>query len=129
LSNGEISTELEDFIHAQINSIEQLEVLQLLYENRSRSWQTIEVAGRLYIQHESAISRLEDLESRGFCVRLTQPDLRYQYNPATADRDRLVRELIEAYRVRRVSIITLVFSKPADPIDSFSDAFRFRRNR
>jgi len=125
MSNGEISTELAAFIHAHIHSIEQLEVLQALVDDPAQRWTAEEMADNLYIQLDSATARLHDLEAAGFCV--VDNAHRYRYDPSLGDRDRLVRELLEAYRIRRVSIITLIFSKPVDQIDSFSEAFRFKR--
>ena len=36
-------------------------------------------------------------------------------------------ELARLYNERRVTVITLIFTKPTDPLRSFADAFKFRR--
>jgi hypothetical protein len=39
----------------------------------------------------------------------------------------LVRRLDEVYKVRRVAVITLIYSKPDDPAQAFANAFRIRK--
>jgi hypothetical protein len=127
LANGEISGELETFIHRNVNSIEQLEILLLLFGDGAHSWTPGEIAQRLYIQPDSAKARLTDLESKRLCHCTDQAEEKYRFAPDDPDNQRMVQELMEAYRVRRVAVISLVFSKTPDPINSFSDAFRIRK--
>jgi hypothetical protein len=42
--------------------------------------------------------------------------------------DRAIAGLAQAYTDRRVSVITLIFSKPVDKLRSFTDAFKLRRD-
>jgi len=114
LSSGEISTELEKFTHANITSIEQLEILLLLFEENDRAWSPTDVAARLYIQPDSARDRLTDLANKGLATCRLDPEPRYQYTNSDGRRHLLVRELLEAYRIRRVAIISLVFSIDED---------------
>jgi hypothetical protein len=39
-----------------------------------------------------------------------------------------VAALAAAYRESRVAVIQLVFARPSDPLRSFADAFRMRRD-
>lgn len=53
--------------------------------------------------------------------------LRYRYGPASPEAARAVQLLDRLYIERRVTIITLIFSKPIDTIKDFADAFRIRK--
>ena len=37
--------------------------------------------------------------------------------------------LAKAYSERHVAVFTLIFSRPVDPIQSFADAFKLRKDR
>jgi hypothetical protein len=61
------------------------------------------------------------------CADTTPP--RYRYAPATAEQERVVEDLARCYNERRVSVITLIYSKPRDHIRSFANAFRIREDK
>lgn len=123
---GEISKEIAQFIHERINSVEQLEVLLFLRGKPEKGWSAAEVSQELYIQPESAANRLADLHAGGLLEVDPTTNHLYRYKPVTATLDNVVGGLADAYRVRRVSVINLIFSKPLDHIRVFSDAFRIR---
>lgn len=128
MSNGTISDELKGFIHRNINSVEQLEVLLLLFQEPARVWTPQEIAQRLYSQPESVAMRLADLCDKNLCLLGDRNSQQYQYRSGDALQDRLVADLRRAYEVRRVTVINLIFFQPGDPISIFSDAFRLRRD-
>jgi hypothetical protein len=43
--------------------------------------------------------------------------------------DAAVAQLAKDYAERRVSVITLIFSKPVDKLRTFADAFRLRKDK
>jgi hypothetical protein len=129
VSNGAISEELKSFIHANIDSVEMVEILNQLCQESSRAWSPAEIADRLYIQKASARERLMALAHKRLCTQIDAKEECYQYDKIDVERDRRVKELLEAYRVRRVAVITLIFSKPADEVKLFSDAFRLRKDQ
>lgn len=117
-----INDELRNFIHAQIHSVEQLEVLLLLRRERSRLFTGDEVARELRVHPASASRWLEDLTTRRMVVREGE---RFQFGPQGAlERD--VNALAAAYADARVAVIQLIFSKPADALRSFADAFKLK---
>lgn len=111
-------------IAEHIDSVEQLEVLLLLWRESSRAWVPEAVARELRIEPASADKRLGDLERGGFLQCRDRACREYQYAPAPPERDALVRGLAEGYAERRVTVINLIFSKPVDRIRTFADAFR-----
>ncbi len=115
-------------IAEHIDSVEQLEVLLLLWRHPSRGWAPEAVARELRIEPASADKRLEDLERGGFLQCRDRACREYQYAPEPPERDGLVRGLAEGYAERRVTVINLIFSKPVDRIRTFADAFRLRKD-
>jgi hypothetical protein len=123
----EISAEILQFINQHIESLAQLEALLLLKKNPAQQWDADGIAKALYITPEMAGQLLSDLNRRGFVKALPQPGLRYSYQPADANADRLLGELDSIYQVRRVAVISLIYSRPSNKVQTFADAFRLRK--
>ncbi len=127
MSNGEITTDIERFIHDNINSVEQLEVLLLIAAPPQKEWSAGEVSEKIYRQPDSVASRLEDFRDRGILSVRKESLLLYRYVPS-AQLDVVIRGLERAYEVRRDAVIRLIFTRPPDALRVFSDAFRIRRD-
>ncbi|MBA3533298.1 MAG: hypothetical protein H0T73_15365 [Ardenticatenales bacterium] len=119
---------IKSFIATHIQSVEQLEILLLLTENAERDWSAAEVSNSLVIHLESAFVRLKELSGKGLLVSTPEPDPRYRFQPSTPEVAKLLHDLADVYKRRRVSVITLIFSKPLDNIRSFADAFKLRKD-
>jgi predicted DNA-binding transcriptional regulator len=109
------------FIRENIISVEQIHVLLLLSKDASRRWRVQEISEALTSTPRSVLNRLRVLQRRGLVDR--DGDGRFGYAP-TPSTDALVAELERQYAVRPVSVISLIFSKRNDALESFSEAFR-----
>lgn len=130
LSNGEITTDIERFIHDNINSVEQLEILLLLATPPQQEWSALEASKHLYRQVNSVREKLDELRDRGLLsVRQDVPEaaLLYSYTP-NGRQDAIVQGLARAYQVRKDAVIRLIFNRPSDNLRAFSDAFRIRKD-
>jgi hypothetical protein len=127
LSSGEITADIERFIHDSIDSVEQLEVLLLLAGEPQKEWSASEVSQNLYRQQDSVAARLENLRERGILSVRKETQLLYRYSP-DARQHALIEGLDRAYQVRKDAVIRLIFQRPSDTLRVFSDAFRIRRN-
>jgi predicted ArsR family transcriptional regulator len=135
-----LSEEVKKFITEHISSVEQLEVLLLLHHHLQQAWSAQEVSQELRIDPASAAERLADLEARGLLARreaagggppaedLTADPL-YQYQPQKPHFDHTVSDLAKFYQEYRVTVISLIFSKPIDKIRTFADAFKLRKDK
>ena len=123
--SDEFPAELRQFIANQVESIAQLEALLILRQDAGQAWRAESLAQRLYITPEMTEAILADLVRRGFAVRLD--DGGYRYVGGNSEQDRLVDELGAHYRNRRVAVITEIYSKPVNKVQTFADAFRLRR--
>ncbi|WP_373044470.1 hypothetical protein [Vulgatibacter sp.] len=123
--NGGISEEVRTFVVEHIDSVEQLEVLLLIRASAKRTWTAEGVASELRIDPRSAGQRLEDLRKAGLVAPAEGGGV--CFSPRSQSLARVVEELAQSYHTHRVSVISLIFSKPSERIRSFSDAFRLRR--
>ena len=124
--NG-LPEDVHHFLNQNIESVEQLEVLLLLWRTPERGWTTDGVATAVYSHPSSVVRRLAMLLGQGL-LREREPGC-YQYAPHTADLHETVTRLDQVYRERRVAVITLIASKPIENVRAFSDAFRIRRKK
>jgi hypothetical protein len=115
------------FLHQHIDSVEQLEMLLLARMSPGRSWSATDMARELYSQPAAIAQRFATLLGHGL-LRETSPGF-VQYAPRSVELDAMVGRLTEAYRERRVAIISLIAAKPMDNVKAFSDAFRIRRRK
>jgi hypothetical protein len=127
VSNGEITVAIERFIQDHIHSVEPLEILLLLSSTPDKEWSAAAISQQLYRQVESVGTCLEDFCTRGFLSKKSDGETVYWLNPATRDLQ-TIKNLDQAYRIRKDAVIRLIFSKPQSSLRSFSDAFRIRRD-
>jgi hypothetical protein len=122
-----IPAEVERFILDNIHSVGQLEILLFLLETAPQQWTAEALARELRFATDSAAKRLEDLRSRGLVARTEEHEPAYRFAARDPRDDRVVRALAETYATWRVSVITLIYSKPSEPLRFFADAFKIRR--
>jgi hypothetical protein len=112
MTNVAIPENIRRFLDASITSVTQLEVLLLLHGNSTQEWSASDVSHALYIQPESAAILLDDLVTHAVVTLINGSDRQYRYDPATETLGQTVTQLAECYKARRVTVITLIFSKP-----------------
>ena len=114
-----------DFIVGSIDSVEQLEVLLLLRQNRSKKWTADQVNEIVRSSERSITNHLEKFGSLGLISNEAGTDL-FVYS-ADPEQDQLLEKVAAFYRDRRAAVIEYIYSKPIREIQSFSAAFKFRR--
>jgi hypothetical protein len=117
---------LKQFIEQHIESVPQLETLLLLRRDPQRGWTAAEIAKELYVPEEASATLLVDLARRGFATGAS-PESRSVYRCRGEEENRLIDQLAEVYRERRVAVISLIYSKPLNKVQTFADAFRFSK--
>jgi hypothetical protein len=128
LKGEPISSSLRAFIADHIRSVVELESLLLLHNDTKRDWSAAELARELRIDEQWAMRQFIYLAEHGL-IAVNEASVRYRYAPKSPSLDELVKQLSLDYEQRRVSVIELIYAKPADPLQSFADAFRFRKER
>jgi hypothetical protein len=123
---AELPEDVERFIAAHIDSLEQLEILLLLRAHPARQFEAREVTAELRLGPATAPDRLADLVARGF-LRVSGDPPRYQYAPDSGETARVIGQVAHCYAERRVTVITHIFSPRNDSVRSFANAFNLRR--
>lgn len=127
---SDISDEVRTLLTQQLDSVVQLELLLLMHSRPAQSWSAEDVARDLRIEPNSAAKQLAQLRDRGFLRQDEQDAGRFRYAPASPRVDAVVNELASTYQSRRVTVISLLYSRPTDTLRSFADAFRiFRKEK
>lgn len=124
----EISADVRVLIGRHFDSVVQLELLLLLQAGRERAWTADEVARELRIEPAWTAAQLDHLASHRLLRSTKAGNAAYTYEPATPELSATLDRLARAYTERRVSLIALIYSKPADSLRTFADAFRFRKD-
>jgi hypothetical protein len=128
MSESGIPEIVRRFIAQRIESAELLETLLLVHSDVGREWAPEEVASSIYTVPASATRRLEQLVEMGLVSSNGGANPRYRYAPSSDELRREVDALADAYRKQRVAVINLIYSTPPDPLRSFADAFKLRRD-
>ena len=115
------------FIARHLSSVEHLEILRLLASQPRKGWTVEAIYGVVLSSRTSVEAGLEKLASGGLVQKSGEDPATYGIaNPGAAD-SRLLDELISHYRESPVRVIAAIYQPPADPIQGFADAFRFKR--
>jgi hypothetical protein len=124
--------DLNTFVLDHVDSIEQLEVLLLLWQRRERGWTASEVSQELRSAPESVAQRLKGLQNKKLLVVLADQapsaEAVYFFQPESEKAQALVERLSEMYKTRRFSVINLILSRPSDSIRTFADAFKIKKS-
>jgi hypothetical protein len=124
--------DVQRFIAEHISSVVVLEALLLLFSHPGRAWSAAELGAELRVDAGWTERELAELSRRGVIRRQegSSPGepARYAY-PEDAPTKETLGALAECYQERRVSVISLIFAKPAEAIQTFADAFNLRKDR
>jgi DNA-binding transcriptional ArsR family regulator len=125
---GALPDEVKQFIEGNIDSVEQLEILRVLGEDRSREWAASDLARVSQARPEAVGAHLSALQGRGLLVVVARgTDLFCRHGPATPELEAMVSRLLQVYRERPVTMINLIYDRAKDSLRSFADAFRLRK--
>ena len=127
MSVNDIPDDVRRLISSHIRTVNDVEVLLLLV-NRRKEWTSQEVGEEMYISPESSQALLESLHGAGLIARKEGSPARYCYD-SSISADRTIRLLAEVYSRMRVRVIEMIYQNPRTTIQSFSDAFKFRKDR
>ncbi len=127
MGENSITLELRRFIANHIQSVEQLEVLCVLFADPNRSFSISEVLHRVQSSEKSVADCLDAFRAAGFLA--VEPGGKYRFAPANEPVKDLVGKLIQTYRERRVSVIECIYARASDTIQDFADAFRLRKDK
>lgn len=116
--------EVQRFLLTFIGSVEQLEVLLLLRSAPQRTWTASEVSSELRRARRSIGRCLDRLARQRLAVRAGADGFRYTDDESIEQR---VAAVAQTFRERPVSVVTLIYSKGVDEMQTLADAFLFKK--
>ena len=125
----DVSAELKSFLRGWITSYEQLQTLLLLRQRRDGSLTTQSVAAILSVSESTAAEALEHLRRASLIeVLVARGTASFKYAPASIHLADLVDQLVDAWDLYQLTIMTLMSSNAIDrvrtgAIRTFADAF------
>jgi hypothetical protein len=106
----DIRSEVERFLHEDIESVRQLEVLLHVRAGAPRAYTADEVSAELRSGPVWTAQQLEDLRAKGLLEELREPPAAYRYAPG--DHAALVDEVESLFARRKTTVIELIFGGP-----------------
>lgn len=125
---GELSSQTADFIRTYIESLEELEILLLLFQGRDRGWTVEAVYDGIRSNPASIRQRLKRLVEKGIVEMRNPGEEQFSYKLGSPELNAAVEGLAAAYKERRVTVVESIFAKSPSPIQGFADAFRIRKD-
>jgi hypothetical protein len=127
--NAGIPTDVASFVQASFTSVEELELLTLLQARPEAVWTSSALAKELGSTPESISRRLAAFAALGIIAPPSSDDPpNIRYAPATTLLAGLLHGVALTYRQRRIAMVTMIYERPHDPLRSFADAFRLRKD-
>jgi hypothetical protein len=128
LSPEKIPENIRRIFQDHIDSVEQLHVLVLLQDNGERAWTVQSISQELRSTPGSVEKRLRDLISRRLLAADSiGPEGSVRYLPYNEESAQNLRDITAFYKQRQYTAIDLIFSKSTSAMQSFADAFRFKK--
>ncbi len=120
MTAGDLPENVRQFLFQHIDSVEQLDTIVLLFEHKEKWWTAKMLSEELRTSVSSAGKRLSVMQHLGLAV--TNEGGAFKYHPADTELHLLIENLIGQYKVRRHTILQLIFST-MKRAKSFADAF------
>jgi predicted transcriptional regulator len=127
VADAGIPRDIKDFLGKYITSIEQFEILLLLFRQANKALSVDEVASELGAARPAVEKSLEELQRHGMIQLVDHRLGRYQYVHENDQLTQMVQRLSQLYSTRRVTILNLIFSRHLDRIRAFADSFKLTK--
>lgn len=118
------SSDVDQFILDEIESVPHLEALLLLWNSRPRQWSIDELAKALYLPPEQAPPIVRDLHRQGL-IQWEQPTC---WCHADHPRNEVIEKVDQTYRREVVRISTMIHAKPSAAVRAFARAFKLTKD-
>lgn len=128
MSADSLPAPVKQLLSRHIKSVEQLEVLLLIRSQPQRGWTAAEVYEVIRSSQLSIQARLQTFTSDGFLTEEKGPPQTFRFAPNDQSLRSAVDQTAAAYQTSRVRVIEAIFAPEADPVQSFADAFKLRKD-
>jgi hypothetical protein len=123
--------DIRRFVDGNVESIDQLEILRVLGEDPAREWDAAGLAAAVQGSPTTVAADAAALHARGLIAaeRRSMNAVVYRHGARDPDLAARLGRLLQLYRERPVTMIRLVYDRAKDPLRSFADAFRLRKDK
>lgn len=121
-----ISPEVRSFLAKYVDSAELLDILMLMHREPDGNWTAESLSNKVFTVPQAAQKRLDELAVRGLVAERAGRPGSYVLQQSDPQLVRALAGVRAAYDESRANVINAVFSMKADPLKSFSDAFKLR---
>ena len=128
MSSDALPPPVKQLLAQHIQSVEQLEVLLLLRSQPQRAWVAAEVYDVIRSSQSSIAARLKDFTAAGFLLEENGNGPTYRYAPKDENLRSALDQTAAAYQTWRIRVIEAIFAPEIDPVQSFADAFKLRKD-
>ena len=126
---GELPATVEQFVLRHVRSLEHLDALVAIHREPARWWTAEALADSVGTSVGTAERILEDLCSANLLSVKVCSTVVYQLSPGSPALQRIVLELLDAFRTARVRVYSLITSPASSAVRDFADAFGFKGKR
>jgi hypothetical protein len=118
----------KQFLSRYIRSLEELELLLLLRGQPDRPWTVAQVYEVIRSSQSSLQKGLESFAREGFFSEEKGALPAFRYAPRNEELRSAVEQVAASYRLSRVRVIEAIFAPEIDPVQTFADAFKLRKD-
>jgi DNA-binding transcriptional ArsR family regulator len=120
--------DVKSFMDANVDSVEQLEILRVLGESPGVKFLPGELAKLVQTSPPALTSHLAALYARGLVTTAGEaPDLRWRHGARSPDLQKMLDRLLHLYRERPVTMIRMAYARADKTLVAFAEAFRLRK--
>lgn len=125
---SDLPDDVTQFLERHITSVMQLEVL-LALRSEGQPVTTRQLIRNIGGSVDQVLHCILALDQAGLVEQLEEGDEIGARYVASGKLDTTVGHVADEYSKRKVRVVTFLLRDPGDPLESFSDAFKLRRDR
>jgi predicted ArsR family transcriptional regulator len=130
ISVDPIPSAVKDFLYANVDAVDQLEILRLTAADPQKEHSCLSLAHALQVPLETAEQHIRTLAGRGMLTITVSQPLACRAGAASEELEDQVQQLVKTYVERPVTLIKMVYEKPKEQqLRSFADAFRLKKEK
>lgn len=104
--------ELRRFLDANVDSVEQLELLRIVGEHPGRQWKIQELAGRIQCSPAAIAVHVSALKQRNLLItEMVETEVCCSLNTNSPEMERMLRRLLQFYNERPVTLIKILYGR------------------
>jgi hypothetical protein len=122
----DIPKEIREFIARFLRSVGHLELFLFLFDGREKEWSVADLVREMRTNSSLVEQQVKDLNGPIKSYGADVP--RFRFDIGDESLLETARKISELYRSRRHAMISEIYTQPTATIQSFADAFKFKKD-